>query len=369
MSKVKYYTLDKILEYNADYNIIYGERSNGKTTAVLGYALKRYIESGFTEQLGIIRRWEEDYKGKNGTQMFEAINALGWIEKWTKGFYNTIYYWGQRWYLAKYDEQGKKVYQDEKPFALGFSITSEEHYKSTAYPDITTILFDEFITRSYYIPDEFVKFQNLLSTIIRLRTNVKIFMCGNTINKYCPYFNEMGLINIKKQTIGTIDLYQYGESSLRVAVEYSDFNGSKKASNKYFAFDNPKLSMITHGGWEIDIYPHLPVKFKETEIAYRYFIKFNDEMLEAKIVYSKELNVPFTFIHRKTTPIKEDNTYLVYQEEIDVRKNYHRKITQPVNNKMKKVWSYFQKEKVFYQDNEVGEIMRNYLIWCKKEGI
>ena len=34
MSKVKYYTLDKILEYNADYNIIYGERSNGKTTAV-----------------------------------------------------------------------------------------------------------------------------------------------------------------------------------------------------------------------------------------------------------------------------------------------------------------------------------------------
>ena len=80
--------------------------------------------------------------------MFEAINALGWVEKWTKGFYNTIYYWGQRWYLAKYDEQGKKVYQDEKPFALGFSITSEEHYKSTAYPDITTILFDEFITRS-----------------------------------------------------------------------------------------------------------------------------------------------------------------------------------------------------------------------------
>lgn len=369
MSKVKYYTLDKILEYNADYNIIYGERSNGKTTAVLGYALKRYIESGFTEQLGIIRRWEEDYKGKNGTQMFEAINALGWVEKWTKGFYNIVYYWGQRWYLAKYDEQGKKLYQDEKPFALGFSITSEEHYKSTAYPDITTILFDEFITRSYYIPDEFVKFQNLLSTIIRLRTNVKIFMCGNTINKYCPYFNEMGLINIKKQTIGTIDLYQYGESSLRVAVEYSDFNGSKKASNKYFAFDNPKLSMITHGGWEIDIYPHLPVKFKETEIAYKYFIKFNDEMLEAKIVYSKELNVPFTFIHRKTTPIKEDNTYLVYQEEIDVRKNYHRKITQPVNNKMKKVWSYFQKEKVFYQDNEVGEIMRNYLIWCKKEGI
>ena len=32
--KEKYYTLNNILAYNADYNIIYGERSNGKTTAV-----------------------------------------------------------------------------------------------------------------------------------------------------------------------------------------------------------------------------------------------------------------------------------------------------------------------------------------------
>ena len=194
-------------------------------------------------------------------------------------------------------------------------------------------------------------------------------MCGNTINKYCPYFAEMGLINIKKQNIGTIDIYEYGDSTLKVAVEYSDFNGSKKASNKYFAFDNPKLSMITHGGWEISIYPHIPVKYKSSEVVYRYFINFNEELLEAEIIYSNELNVPFTYIHRKTTPIKEDTEYLVYQEEINVRKNYHRKITQPVNNKMKKVWSYFQKEKVFYQDNEVGEIMRNYIMWCKKESI
>ena len=38
--KEKYYTLNNILTYNADYNIIYGERSNGKTTAVLRYALE-----------------------------------------------------------------------------------------------------------------------------------------------------------------------------------------------------------------------------------------------------------------------------------------------------------------------------------------
>lgn len=369
MGKVKYYTLDKILEHNADYNIIYGERSNGKTTAVLAHALKQYIDSNYTDQLGIVRRWEEDFRGKNGSQMFQGINALGWVEKWTKGYYNTIYYWGQRWYLAKFDEEGKKVYQDEQPFAMGFSITSEEHYKSTSYPNIKNILFDEFITRSYYIPDEFVKFQNLLSTIIRLRTDVKIFMCGNTINKYCPYFSEMGLTNIKKQEIGTIDVYQYGNSDLKVAVEYSDFGGSKKASNKYFAFENPKLEMITRGGWEIDIYPHLPVKYKRNEVRYKYYIVFNEEMLECEIVYSKELKVPFTFIHRKTTPIKEDNKYIVYQEQVDPRKNYIRKITRPINNLSKKIWNFFIKEKIFYQDNEIGEIVRNYILWCKKESV
>ena len=30
------------------------------------------------------------------------------------------------------------------------------------------------------------------------RKNVKIFMCGNTVNKYNPYFQEMGLKNAIK---------------------------------------------------------------------------------------------------------------------------------------------------------------------------
>ena len=56
-----------------------------------------------------------------------------------------------------------------------------------------TILFDEFITKGMYLTDEFMAFMNTLSTIIRQRDNVKIFMCGNTVNKFNPYFEEMGL--------------------------------------------------------------------------------------------------------------------------------------------------------------------------------
>lgn len=363
MSEQKFYTLDNILKYNAHYNVIYGERSNGKTTSVLHYALKKHIESGYEEQIAIVRRWEEDYRGKNGQQMCAGLVSNGWVEKYTKGKYNSIYYWSQRWYLCYYNEKGDKTMQEPEPFALGFAITSEEHYKSTTYPNVTTVLFDEFLTRSYYLPDEFVKFQSVLSTIIRLRTNVKIFMCGNTINKYCPYFKEMGLSNIKKQKQGTIDLYTYGESELLVAVEYSDFPAKKKDSNVYFAFNNPKLQMITNGGWEIDIYPHLPEKYKPKDVVYFFYVVFDDEILQGNVI-SIEDRV-FIYFHRKTTPIKEDNQQLVYQQKIDHRRNYRTNIYKPFTRTEKHIADLLNKQKVFFQDNEVGEIFNNYTKWCE----
>lgn len=363
--KELYYTLDAILKYNADYNVIYGERSNGKTTAVLKYGLKDHIDSGYENQIAIVRRWEEDFKGKNGQQMFDGIVALGWIKEWTGGKYNSVYYYSQRWYLCNYDDKGNKIAQEEFPFAYGFSITSEEHYKSTSYPNIKTILFDEFITRSYYIPDEFVKFQNLLSTIIRLRTDVKIFMCGNTINKFCPYFNEMGLKGIKNQQKGTIDLYTYGDSDLLVAVEYSDFPAKRKESNKYFAFDNPKLKMITHGGWEIDIYPHLPQKYTPKDVIYKFYIVFDEEILEGNVISISDTS--FLYIHRKTTPIKEDNTQLVYQQSPDYRRNYRTSIYKPWGKIDTYIATLVQRQKIFFQDNEIGEIFNNYVKWCETE--
>lgn len=360
--KSAHYTLDNILIHKAEYNIIYGERSNGKTTAVLRYALLDHIESGYKNQLGIIRRWEEDFKGKNGQQMYEGIIALGWISDYTKGKYNSVRYWSQRWYLVNYDENGNKIAEAEEPFAMGFSITSEEHYKSTSYPNIKTILFDEFITRGYYIPDEFIKFQNLLSTIIRLRDDVTIFMCGNSINRYCPYFNEMGLTNVKNQKRGTIDIYTYGDNTLKVAVEYSDFPSKKKASNKYFAFNNPKLQMITNGGWEIDIYPHLPHKYKPKDVIDFFYIIFDGEMLQGNIICIDD--TMFIYIHRKTTDIREDNDKLVYQQMVDYRINYRIDIMKPHTRFDALITDLFKKKKVFYQDNEVGEIINNYLNWC-----
>lgn len=366
MAKPKYYSLDKILTYNADYNIIYGERSNGKTTAVLLHGLERYVRSAYTDQLAIVRRWDEDFKGSKASQLFSAIVNLGYVSKLTSGMFNNVVYRAGKWYLCTFDENAKLVDIATEPFAFAFSLTSEEHYKSISFPHIKTVLFDEFITRSYYLPDEFIKFQNLLSTIIRLNDDVRIFMCGNTVNQFCPYFEEMGLNKIKYQKIGTIDIYQYGENKLTVAVEYSDFNGSKKASNKYFAFDNPKLNMIKDGSWEIDIYPHLPVKYYPTEIIYHYFICFFDTILQCEIIFSRELQTSFTYIHRKTTDIRPDDTSLIFSQVIRPERKYRLFLHKPTDKISARIWDYFVKNKVFYQDNQIGEIVRNFIMQQKK---
>ena len=112
----KYYSLTNILKMNAVYNMIIGERSNGKTFACFEYALKQYCEHG--HQLALVRRWELDFTGKRGSQMFDAIVMNGLVEKYSKGKWTGIHYRASRWFLCKYDENLGKNILDEIPFAI-----------------------------------------------------------------------------------------------------------------------------------------------------------------------------------------------------------------------------------------------------------
>lgn len=361
--KTKWYSLKNILEKNAQYNIIFGERSNGKTYSVKKLGIENYFNNH--KQMAYIRRWSDDFTGKRGQQLFDDIVQDGTLARITGGEWTNIYYFSSRWFFCRYDENNNRI-TDEIPFCYGFSLNAMEHDKSTSYPNITLVCFDEFLTRSIYLNDEFIIFENVLSTIIRQRTDVTIFMLGNTVNKYaCPYFSEMGLTHIKKMQAGTIDVYRYGESKLTVAVEYVKPNKAGKDSDIYFSFDNPKLKMIKGGAWEIDIYPHCPVKYAPKNVLFTYFIKFDAELLQCEII-QKEENL-FTFVHPKTTPIQDETKDCIYSQEFNPLPNYHRKITRPVTSLEKKIAWFYKADKVFYSDNETGEIMRNYLLWCNAE--
>jgi hypothetical protein len=357
---MKYYSLKRILAKDCTYNVIFGERSNGKTYSVLKYGVEQYFKTG--GQLAIVRRWKEDITGRRASDIFSALIANDEINTLSGGNFTGVYYWGGKFFLCNYDEKGKVIYNDSDCFAYVFALSDTEHNKSISYPKVTTVLFDEFITKLVYLNDEFVLFMNTLSTIVRQRANVKIFMLGNTVNKFCPYFAEMGLNHVLKMEQGAIDVYTYGNSDLKVAVEYCNNNKSKE-NNFYFAFNNPKLHMITDGSWELDIYPHCPLKYKEKDIIFIYFIEFEEQLFQCEIV-SRGTNY-FTFIHRKTTGLKDLSNDIIYSLDYHAELNYNRNIYKPITQLQKRILWFYQTDRVFYQDNDVGNSINTYLTLCR----
>ena len=360
---MKYYDITKLNKTNARYKIVFGERSNGKTYQILLHGVKKYLKTG--GQMAIIRRWKEDFRGKRAAAYFDNLVCNGKnenkIKELTNGKYETVIYNAGKWYLAIWDSELSKYITAPDPFAYAFALSDMEHDKGNSYPFITTVFYDEFMTRGVYLPDEFVLFMNTISTIIRSRDNVEIFMAANTVSQFCPYFDEMGLTHVRKMKKGGIEIYNYGDSGLVVAVEYSDSPNTFKPSDVYFAFDNPKLKMITGGAWEFDIYPHLPHKFEDKDIQFSYFVVFEEHILQADIVIRD--HEAFTFIHKKTTPIKYDFQDVVFSTEADPRHNYLGRLTRPTTKAGKKIYTFFLNNKVFYSTNEIGEIMQHYLNW------
>ena len=358
---MSYYNSKSILKKSATYSMVFGERSNGKTYAFLKYGLEQYFKNGY--QIAYIRRWKEDIQGKRGSTIFNALIENGEIERLSKGEFTGIHYYAGKFYLCNYDN-GKAIYNDINILGYAFALTDVEHDKSTAYPKIETIIFDEFLTNRLYLPNEFVIFMNVISTIIRRRETPKIFMLGNTVNKFCPYFQEMGLNNILNMKQGEIDFYQYGESGLSVAVEYCQTTSKNelKESKKYFAFNNPKLQMITGGAWELAIYPHLPAKYKPQDVLLTFFIEFSDNVFSCEIISIDDM--AFIYVHEKTTSIKDPNA-IIYGVDFSPKLNYNRNIFKPKTKVQQRILHFFKTERVYYQNNSVGDAIANYLKTCK----
>ena len=367
-SKFKFYDVHKLLKAYPDcyYYVIFGERSNGKTYSSLLYALEQYVSTG--NQFAYLRRYAEDIRPKNLSNLFSGHIDNGVVTKLTKGEWDNIIYSRSKFYFERTKEDGSRE-TSETPCGYAFDLNSMEHYKSTSFPRITTVIFDEFMSRSGYLPNKFILFTNSLSTIIRHRNNVKILMLGNTVNKSCPYFLEMGLRHIKDQQPGTVDVYQYSQTQLMVVCEYtgSAAKSGGKASDVYFAFDNPELQMITSGAWEIGIYPHLDTKYRPKDVIQHFFIEYEDELLHGEVVVTDDGD--FIFLHAKTTEIKEPDNDIVYTTRPSTRWNYRMCLTKQSDKLSKYILSCLRENKIFYSTNEVGEVLRNYVMWSDQFSI
>ena len=74
----------------------------------------------------------------------------------------------------------------------------------------------------------------------------------------------------------------------------------------------------------------------------------------------------FTYIHKKTSPIRNIKEDIVYTREPSPRFNIRNQgLVRPHDDIDRKLKWFFDNQKVFYQTNEIGEIVSNWLEYEK----
>lgn len=243
-----YYSFRNILGKKADVNIVVGQRGNGKSYGLGKIVLDTYKKN--KSRFVYLRRWADDIRGYRAEQLFDPLYKYI-QELFGEGY--TVGYYHKKYYLI--DPDNKKV--DCIGYAL--SLSEASHTKSVAYSNVKIIWFDEFIQMSGEpaLRDEQLKYENTLSSIIRDKTDVVIFLLGNTVSKFSPYFVKYGIdINkVKQGTIVTQELPTDDDKiKLRVALEYCEYNEDiGKKTSKYTT-----SRMISTGQWEIPLTDDIP---------------------------------------------------------------------------------------------------------------
>lgn len=356
----QYYDRTEIDQTGATYRMIIGQRSNGKSFSILKTMIEDYLTKG--ERSAYIRRYEEEIRPKNIQLLFSQEILLDLIKELSGGKYNSTFYRSNCFYMAYFDEEENAfTSRDQVPFCITRAVNTWETSKGQDAGEIHLICFDEFMTREGYLRDEFICYMNLLSSLIRDRTSIVIYMLANTVNKYCPYFEEMGLQDVDKMVQGEVRVYSYDDSDLKVAIEYcAQAEATKKTASKFFAFENARLEMIRSGQWEVKQYPKCPYPLKDEDVCLVFYIKWGELLIKGNVIQRDQDLFIFFCRQTKDMSIKDDTIY--YSHDFTTSICHVCYLQDCPTDAHKLIKNLIMKGHMCFSDNEVGEIVRNWLI-------
>ena len=148
--KQVHYNIDNIEKEDALFNLIVGEKSNGKSyqvkhkVGVLHY-LENKPESIDKERLLLeakkgyrfilLRRWQEDISNLWIEQYFQDVD----VAKLTDNKYNCITQYRKVLYFSKFDVETYKTIRGEK---IGYvmALSTEQHMSSASFLDVDRII-------------------------------------------------------------------------------------------------------------------------------------------------------------------------------------------------------------------------------------
>ena len=184
----------RTLTHNMLFNIIVGNRGGGKSYGAKEWAIDNFLKN--KEQFGYIRRYKEDLR-EPMVQFFKDIE-----EKYPDYEFKTD---SKYFYIRLKPHDAKQKWTENDIAGYGFTLSTASNKKSIAFPNITTLIFDEFLIdkgNQIYLPDEPIKLLNLYETVARPGTGHKrvvMFMLANALTITNPYFLFWGLRMPTKQ--------------------------------------------------------------------------------------------------------------------------------------------------------------------------
>lgn len=339
-TKKEFYRLNEILKHGAQYNLIYGERSNGKSYAVKEFCLKDFRDNG--NEFVVIRRLKSDIT-KSLSDLYFSDCPVEQIFK--KSEQNVIYTQSGKVFIAEQDDEKR-----ENITQCGYvrALSEAQRYSSGAYNNVKNIVFEEFIALDgKYLPNEIMLFRHIISTIARKR-DVRVFLIGNTISRLSPYWREFGISNIAKQAQGTIDDYQIVSENgvvVKIACEYCANSATK--SKMFFGADS---KMTNEGKWLTRECPTPTIEmFEQSEKQFEFVLEWNSTRFLCTVLCGRG-GEQWLYVTPKTTAVQPYTQ--VYTNCVTANPYYSRGLF-PRTLREKKILALIE-TRTFFSDNLTG---------------
>lgn len=242
-----YYDPRPLLGKGGDINVIWGQRSNGKTYSYLKYALENFRDTGRT--FVYVRRWAEDIAVKNMNKLMSPLPITDIF-----GEECHIEFARGAFVLKSSDSN-----IEDQTIGWAISLNQVAHTKSQTFTGAQVVILDEFLQlkSERVLRDEFDAWEQTLSTVLRTTNDARIFILGNSVSKYSPYFTPYGIDpnQMKQGEIKEINLPNEEGQPTKVCAEYCEFNKKVgKRTSKYVRGSK----MAKTGEWEIEEVANIP---------------------------------------------------------------------------------------------------------------
>lgn len=259
-SEVKFIDVRPIREYaekiNCPYIGIIGGKGTGKTYGCVDMAIQDFYKSDMKHPFFYVRRYDKTFTKSICGNLLNIhrqtiINCSG-------GKHNTAELMGKVYEVMNktITSTGIEKRTHKNIIAYCRSMNNVETETGDDKGEISCGIYDEFLSRSGELKDEFLKLQILHSNMLRNRTDrfVPLFMLGNTVSRDSAVAEQFG-IKLRDLRRG-LNVYRNKKGVPRIVLYYTPETAanSEAATAYYDRFENSHINMISHGDWVLGSY-------------------------------------------------------------------------------------------------------------------